>query len=55
MTGPARYGGFPRNASAPTLKLRFNDFFNEIGAKKKFKLAQYRIVLKVRKVLSRHL
>jgi hypothetical protein len=35
MTRPARYGGFLRNASAPASKLRFNDFFNEIGASRK--------------------
>jgi hypothetical protein len=30
VCAPARYGGFFKNAPAPTLKLRSNDFFNAI-------------------------
>src|SRR5262245_29508881 len=35
MTGPARYGRFLRNASAPGPKLQVNDFFNEIRLHRK--------------------
>jgi Transposase DDE domain len=34
MTKPAREGVFRKKASAPTLRLRSNDFFNEIGQKR---------------------